>query len=270
MEAWYLAEGEDKVRYEKAMAAAIEIFQADASVSDKTNSLENFRWLLMWYILEFPSEHWKVISNRGHMELGFSLPLRGTPWYLAGAIDGYISWEPYGLLTLENKTTGMSLGGQNGSYMRQWRLSSQVTQYYWGLSRILGQVPFGVLMNCVSKRITDKSIAEFKSSYHYPKDLFIRDLQKRSARELDEFELSKVYEIMTIQNHWADWIWPKTTDGRFCTGGTGFSACQYFILCNSDLSLSEIENPASFEGLKWRDSLWQPWKRGSVAGGIES
>jgi hypothetical protein len=259
---WYLTEGSPAARFEAAIAKAKQIFQDEAVVPDKTNNLDNLITLFMWYTLNFPTEHWKVIPNGDQMELGFKLPLRGTPFYLAGAIDGYINWTPHGVLELENKTTGLSLGGTSSSYMRQWKLSTQVTQYYWALTQIIGERPFGVLMNCASKRISDKAIREFKTSGTIPSDLFCRDLQHRSDRELDEFETDKLVEILQIHRSWSDWWWPKTVDGRQCAGGMGFSQCPYFGLCISDFYPSEIEDPTKFENLAWRTEPWEPWKRG--------
>lgn len=264
---WYLTDGPNEVKFAAAVAKAKQVFLDEAVNQDKQNSIDNLTTLLMFYTLMFPKEHWSVIPNGDQMELGFKLPLRGTPFCLAGAIDGYINWEPHGLLELENKTTGLGIGGPNSSYMRQWKLSTQVTQYYWALAQIIGKRPFGVLMNCVSKQVTDKGVREFKSSGQLPTNLFCRDLQHRSDRELDEFEQDKLVEILQLYRSWEDWWWPKTTDGRQCAGGMGFSQCPYFILCVSDFFPEEIEDPSRFENLAWRTEPWEPWKRGRFVKG---
>lgn len=266
LEAWYLSEGNQVERFEKAAAVAKQIFQNEAPMPDKTNNIDNLLSLLMWYTLSFPAEHWKIIPNAGHMELGFKFPLQGTPYFLTGAIDGYIQWEPHGFLTLENKTTGMAIGGQGSTYMKQWRLTGQVMQYFWALSQLLGKLPFGVLMNCASKRITLKEIDAFRKYETIPDGLFCRDLVPHSERDLIEFERSKAYEIQRIHRSWHEWCWPRTTEGRICAGGTGFGACPYFILCVSDLDPEEVENPGAFEGLTWRTESWEPWKRGRRGG----
>lgn len=267
LEAWYLTEGDQPVRFEAAAKAARQFFLDEGVIPDDMNNIDKLTWLLMWYTLQYPTEFWRPIPNEGHIELGFRIPLRGTPYYLAGAIDGYISWEPHGFLELENKTTGMAIGGQVSSYMRQWKCSTQVTQYFWALTQILGDLPFGVLMNCASKRITKKDVDLFKNTGAIPEGLFIRDLQKRSARDLEEFESHKLKEIQDLYSNWADWTWPFTTEGRLCAGGTGFGRCPYFILCTSDFYPEEIPNPTSFEGLSWRTESWEPWKRGRITKG---
>jgi hypothetical protein len=265
-EAWYLTEGTTSTRLEAAIHTASKHWNDSGAVPDTTNSLEKLQYLLIWYSITYPTEHWSIVPNRNAMELGFRLPLKGTPYFLTGALDGYLSWSPHGMLDLENKTTGLHIGGQNSAYMRQWSFSTQVTQYFWALGQVLGKMPFGILMNIASKRFGAKEMLSFKQNLTIPENVFCRNLEKRSARDLEEFELNKITEILQIQACWEQRWWTKTTDGRVCVGGMGYAACPYLVLCNSDFYPEEIENPANFEGLTWRKEAWEPWKRGSLRG----
>ena len=257
---WYVTPGGIEVRLMAAIKAAEKEWTDSGCVPDKTNNWENLKYLLMFYAIEYSSESWKVIAPRGQMELGFEFPLRDTGWYLTGAIDGYISWSPHGLLNLENKTSGVAL---NDRYLDQWSYSTQVTQYHWGLTKLLGEEPFGTLMNCAYKRLSQKAKDAFRQVGDIPEGIFARNLEKRSAFQLEEYERACMRIIEQIHTEWTRWEWHKTRWQFNCAGGIGKAPCPYRRLCLVDIEPWKMSNAQLLgSGLKWRTEEWEPWKRG--------
>ena len=262
LEAWYLTPGPIEDRLAAAFTAAERRWTEDSPIERPGDTLMNLKWLLTFYSIEYSSEPWEILSSGKEIELGFEFPLRGTEFYLTGALDGYITWEPYGQLVLEDKTTGSWL---SDSYLNQWKHSGQVTQYLWGLTQVLPEEPFGVLMNIVCKRLTQKAITEFKSTGISPDNLFARSLEKRSAFELEEFELGALELIQEIRAEWDTWNWRKTKNQLNCSGGMGKSTCPYRRLCLAQAypwELGESDQALLGNDLAWRDGPWEPWLRG--------
>jgi len=219
----------------------------DSPREDKTNNWLMCKQLMQLYIQQYPTEDWKVVA----METGWEWPIKGTPYFLAGSLDGYIEWNPYGLLVLEDKTTGMYM---SDTYISSWEFSSQVTQYVWYLSQLQGREIFGCLMNMASKRIPKKKI---------PENLFARSLEKRSPDQLNRFEKATVQLIEDINREWDRWTFRKTKDNIQCVGGIGKSACLFRPLCSAEDEFYNI-NPLQFPGIVARDGEWSPWKRGEI------
>lgn len=260
---WYTTSGDTATRLAAGLSFIDQAWADSGARADGVNNPDNLRYLLLFYAIEYGKEPWEVLALKGRMELGFSFPLSGTPWSLTGALDGYINWPPYGLLLLENKTAGLYL---NDQYMSQWGFSPQVTQYLWGLTQLLGEAPFGALMNCASKRISDKAKAEFKKSGAVPENIFMRNLEKRSAFKLKEFETHTRLLIEDIVREWERKVWPKTKNHQLCVGGIGKSPCPFRRLCLADSEPWEMDEASLLmSDLKWRDGPWEPWKRGGGA-----
>ncbi len=213
----------------------------DSPIEKGGDNLDNMLRCFDDYILEYPDEDWEVLE----MEIGFTWPLPGTPYFLAGSMDGRIRWGNYGILVLENKTSGMYLGD---NVINQYTFSPQVNQYIWGLTMFQGEEIFGCLMNIVSKRPQKKVSA------------FVRTLEKRSLYQLKEYELHTRLVIEDIMRDWDRWIWPKTRNEINCAGGIGRAPCLMQNLCRSEEDFTEV-NPMDFPGMTSRDGKWEPWKR---------
>ena len=192
---------------------------------------------------------WKVfrILDGDHRLLGIRTVVPATTE--GGSLDAYLEWPGYGLLVLENKTTGSYL---TDNYIDSWSFSSQVTQYIWYLTQLQGKEIFGCLMNMACKRIPKKKT---------PDALFARDLQKRSPFQLEEFEEEVFAQIKDIEKEWNRWLWPRTRNHVECAGGIGKSPCLFRPLCKAQTKPWDLEDPTSFEGIVWREGPWEPWKR---------
>ena len=268
LEKWYTAKGAPEYRLGEALVLAEKAWQDAGSPMGKRDNIENLKFMLTIYAIEYDKEPWEIIlhtvGETPKMELGFEFPLPGTPWMLAGAIDGYIEWGAYGKLVLEDKTSGVSLGD---SYMAQWGFSSQVTQYFWGLSQLLPEAPFGVLMNCAWKGVSEKAKLAFQKDLVIPEGVFARNLEKRSLWRLKEFERDCRLLIEDIQRGFDKGHWPKTKNAIECTGGIGKSPCAFKRLCLAEIDPWELPTEQLLgNDLKFRDSAWKPWERGSGKG----
>lgn len=263
MSAWYGTKGDIEVRLKAALAAAEKDWNDSGAIESKNDTLENLKYLLMFYAVEYEYENFDIIAPNGEVELGFEFPafdVQGVTISLAGAIDGYFQWAQYGVGHLENKSTGMYLSDQ---YMSQWGFSPQVTQYHWGLWKILTEEPFGCLMNCVSKRLTQKQIQAFLTDGDVPEGIFMRNLEKRSEFELAEFERSSMRIVEDVFREWDRWEWPKCRDPIHCVGGIGKSPCLFKRHCLSDVLPWEMDEGDLLGGdMVWRQDPWEPWKRG--------
>lgn len=260
LEKWYTTKGDVGYRLGEAMALAEREWQDAGSPQGTRDNVENLKFMLTLYAIEYETEPWEVVLNEGKMELGFEFPLQGTEWFLSGAIDGYIQWKNYGRLVLEDKTSGVGL---SDSYMAQWGFSSQVTQYFWGLTQLLGEPPFGVLMNCAWKGTSEKAKVAFRTKLEIPEGMFVRNLEKRSGFRIAQFEKDTKALIEDIQREFDRSFWPKTKNAIECVGGIGKSACAFRRICLADQEPWDMSNEQLLgSDLKLRDGLWQPWLRG--------
>lgn len=230
--------------------------------TDRDNAEINHT-LIDMYTTAYPTERFQVqvieSLTGSTIELGFKFPLPGTRAFLAGAIDGYLDWSGYGLLVLENKTSGIYL---SDNYLRQWSFSFQVTQYLWALSQIVPAK--GVLMNIACKRITQKARQAFAAHGEVPDGIFARSLETRSEQQLQEFVANCRSAIRQFEYQFSEWIWPKTRNPIECVGGIGKSPCPYQHLCSIDQWPWELSDPvdAAQGQLCWRKERWKPWQRG--------
>ena len=202
--------------------------------------------------LNLEVEPWITVAA----EVGFKLPIPGTSCYYAGSLDSYIEWPGYGLLLREDKTTG---GYLTQSFIDQWSFSSQITGYIWALAQILGEIPFGALMNMASKRPRKD-----------PDLRFSRNLETRSDWKVKKFMGETVSIIDSIRRQWDEssseyWTWPRIGERVYsmCTGGIGKSPCMYRNLCLLDMEPWEFPKNYSYtiHGLIEKDTKWEPWER---------
>jgi hypothetical protein len=263
LSAWYGTKGAIGVRLNAALSVATNLWNDEGSPEVRNDTLENLKMLLLFYAVEYETENFEILTLDDQVELGFEVPafkLEGTEISLSGAIDGYLSWKSYGKGVLENKSSGMYLTDQ---YLSQWSFSSQVSQYLWGLRQILGEEPFGCLMNCACKRLSQKAKNEFKLSGTIPEGIFARNLEKRSKFQMEEFEKGCRRIIKEIFVEWHSWDWPKCRDPIYCVGGIGKSPCLFKNLCLLDADPWDLEEEDLLgQGIKWREESWEPWKRG--------
>ncbi len=150
MESWYAASDlAIPLRFEKAVKAAEDLWDTEGGQDMGTNKRVLLERLLKAYVVTYTDmERWRPIKLGEKIELGFEYPFGSKGYFLAGAVDGYLEWEPYGNLVLENKSSGVPLSDR---WCGQWGFSTQVSQYSWGLTQIMGKEPFGVLINGVYK-----------------------------------------------------------------------------------------------------------------------
>jgi len=264
---WYNSEGTQGERLAQGQAAILKTYAAcQTPILDEARSHANLLNLFSLYIMQFPIEPWLFVR----CELGWAYPL--SDFSLGGAMDGYIRWEPYGPLVLENKTMKFYI---TDNTLPQFRLHLQPTQYIWGLHRTIEEEPWGCLMNIASLLIPKKETTE--------RELFIRGIEQRSSFELLRFEEEwkgrvegiraqwghpfdrwrKKYSTHlgrpirpTWNSHWPEWSWPMT--GRFCHGGYGLKSCMYSLLCAMNTPPEKTHVPGNL--YTYREQ-WKPWER---------
>jgi hypothetical protein len=237
-----------------ALAEGQKFWDESGSIDDKKgNTRHNLELLWAAYLKMYPTEPFRLVP--GGAEVGWLWLLPGTDWFLGGSFDAYIDWHPYGTLPLEEKTAGIWL---SDFYLRQWSFSSQITQYIWYSTQLLGSV-FGCLINIACK-LTAKS-------GETPK--FARPLQTRTKDELKEFERDWKQDIEDIHRSWDKWHFPKTTDTVNCTGGIGKAPCLYQGLCLCGIP-QKLVDPLAFPNIILNKEPWAPWDWGKKTEPITS
>ena len=232
-----------------AMLKGWEYWDSNGCVESTSNTRDNLEVKFKQYTKEYPREPWTFTKDS--MEIGWEWPIRGTPWYLGGALDGKIGWKNYGILILENKTTG---GYLSDAHLAQWDYSSQVKTYDWYGDQSLGSDYYGVLMNLITK-LSPGPRSNWKTPTH------ARITVKKEPWQREEFEEDFVKDIELFLRSWNDWYWPMTTDHISCVGGPGKGKCLFRYLCLSDAPYQE-EDPIRYPGIVHRKDAWEPWKRG--------
>ncbi|KKN39831.1 hypothetical protein LCGC14_0739430 [marine sediment metagenome] len=244
---WYKNLGDD----EGALKAGKEYWEIhiEGKETFKPDNLETLEGLWKLYIERYPSEPWNLIAG----EVGWRFPIGERDgrilWY-GGSMDGYVEWPGYGFLVLENKTTG---GWLSRPYLAQWAYSPQVTGYIWGLTQLKGEEIFGCLMNLSCKNLPGPRAKRTTAQ-------FARPLEQRSTVALEEFEAEVIDDFRLISEEWDRWIWKKTIDPGECVGRPGRSACLFRYICRTPIPFEEID-PLTFQGIKLRKGVWEPWKR---------
>ena len=260
MDSWYIPQtsrdmspAEINRHRDRALAVGRKEWNNAGVLGARNDTWENLEALFKFYVQTYPYEPFKVIG----VEKGWEWPIAGTPYLLGGSLDDYIEWEPFGELIFENKTSGVYLAD---SYIAQWDHSSQITQYIWYLTQLLGKEIFGCQMNMACKRIAKGKAEEARMTGIPPDGLFARDLQKRSPWALEKFIEEVLLDIADIEREWERWVWPKTCDHIQCAGGIGKSPCLFRPLCLAEIDPWDLD-PTTYEGIIWREGPWEPWRR---------
>jgi len=215
------------------------------------NNWGNLETMLEQYAERYAMEEpWTQVQP----EVGFRYPIQGTDILYGGAIDDYIDWPGQGPLNREDKTTGEYVNTQpSDSYMAQWDYSSQVMGYQWLLMQILGEAPWGCLMNVASKR--NRKEPDLK---------FARAMVRFDEYQLDMFIKETIIFADRIRRRWDrdGWAWPRVgfRNPRICVGGLGKSPCAYRYICRLPINPEEVEIDLKKFGLRDRPE-WKPWER---------
>lgn len=250
---WHSGQGTDRQGRMLDTMAALNEHWIESPGAIELNSRENLIQVFQNYIKVYGEEEpWEILYEGN--ELGFTIPIPGSEFLYAGAIDGAIQWKPYGNLVLENKTTGMYIGD---SYMNQYEHSSQVTGYYWAFSELVGQ-PFGVYLNVASKRKRKEIELQF-----------VRQLSKRGDFQVENFIKEVKLLIEDIQREYDRWLWPKYGEKNpmNCSGGAGKSPCLYRRLCTQEFEPWELDESGYDYSTEFNTrEEWKPWARGGKEG----
>ncbi len=246
-----------------ALLVGLNFWDNSGATDIKSDTRANLQSLWKAYLITHPNEPWTLI--KGGAELGWRWPLpakggQASHYFLGGSMDGYIHWEGFGNLCLEEKTTGMWL---SDFWILQWAFSSQITGYIWYLTQLLGtEGTYGALINMATKQIPNSGFVGKTSQFE-------TKLETRTEASLKEFETDWRRDIESIEQSYKKWHFPKTTDTINCTGGIGKSACPYKGICLSGVPKGLVD-PLSFPNLTYRREKWEPWKRtsGEIARGI--
>lgn len=247
---WYektnLSEAE---RFEQALAVGLRYWDAEAEDNPPLNTRAGLIKVFEAYIEFYPTEPWNLVEGGG--ELGWIWPVNGS-YYLGGSLDGYINWPGYGTLILENKTSGSYL---SDLYISQWAYSTQITNYIWYLTQLLGKdKAFGCLVNMATKVLPGP-----RANWKTPR--FTRSLETRTSITLKNFRYQVLETIGRARHCWDSWKWPRTLNHLNCSGGAGISSCKMKRICLLDEHFEELDPPLMFDYLEYRKETWEPWKR---------
>ena len=257
LNAFYECDESLEIRLLIGLKAATALWEAESPEGRVNDTLENLQRVFTQYAQCYGRENWT--QGKEHGELGFAFPIPGTQIYYAGAIDAYIEWPGYGALLREDKTTG---GYVTANYMGYWMRASQVTGYLWALAQILGEVPFGALINMVSKRKSKNM-----------EDQFARNMPMKSEWQLNEFmrdtveiadRIRKRWDTGTTVGSYPNWLWPKLGERVYlkCSGGAGTSPCLYNSLCAVEADPWTLDETYDYEDeYSIRSEKWAPWER---------
>jgi hypothetical protein len=248
LNAFYETEGSLKERTVTAILAAESLWDEEAPEEGRNDTRDNLRRLLKEYAQCYPREPW--VQKSKHGELGFAFPIPGTLVYYAGSVDAYIEWSGYGVLIREDKSKG---GYLDTNYQKHWDRASQVTGYLWAIAQIIGETPFGALMNLISK-VKQKE----------PQNQFARNLVTKSEFQLNEFMSDTVMTIDRIRREWDHWTWNKDGERMYleCMGGAGKSPCLYNSLCRIEMYPWDLDDNYQYdEEYSLREGKWAPWER---------
>ena len=249
---WHSTEGENKeIRVTKALLAGRKVW--DSEPIEIYENRPNDTWqgleaMFEWYVEAYGEEEpWRQIGD----EVGFRFPIPNTTLFYGGSLDAYIEWEPYGVMSREDKAPGSYL---TQGYRDQWSHVSQISGYLWALHQLV-EKPFGVMMNISSKRPRKDNLLRFG-----------RDLQTRSEWRIAEFMKDTVAMCDEFRREWdkGGWLWAKTgeRDPYACSGGPGLSPCIYKSLCLQEMLPWEMEEKYNFtEQFRWSKRKWTPWNR---------
>lgn len=240
----FFAADSPQIGYINAVKAIHETYaRSSCRFPREKRSAENLVNLFDRYVTRWEEPSYRVVDSN----VAFRLPF--DDFWLGGEMDAYCDWPRYNVVVHENKTTTIIPGSRGwDSYADGFsvgRYANQVTHYVWAASQLAEDV-WGarVLVACldIPKRETTK------------RQLFEAIWLLRNDIKIDEYLNLCRYRMARIRGSWKTWHWPK--EGQSCSGGWGFSRCEYFPLCHMHYSFPEIEVP---EGMYRVDVPWAPW-----------
>lgn len=236
------------VRKEACVQLGREYFNNNAWGTDQVHNPNTLETLFRNYLREHPTSQWWLIE--GGTEVGFEWPIAGTPYSYAGALDGLIEWPRYGILSLENKTMGDYLGD---NVLSRYSFSTQITGQAWYLYQLRGEMPYGVLVNVVTKKIPGP-----RSNWKTPRTAWLPI--RKSKYHLERFIDDLLWDIEDFARCWESWHFPMTADEIECCGGTGKAPCVFKPACLAKGDYRELDM-STFSGIIEKDDRWEPWKR---------
>lgn len=250
--AWDAALGEwfnpkepnEKARFKAAAQAMQRTYDTSrCAYFHPKRTVENLFALFSKYVLEMGDVQFKVLDSN----VGFKLPYKD--FWLGGEIDRYTEWPHYGVVVEEEKTT-LNYPEKKGwdNYVEGFKLgryANQIKHYTWAVMQITGEI-WGVRVHISSLDIPARSTTK--------RTLFEQVWIKFTDDELLDYLSLCEQRMERILRCWETWTWPKA--GHHCTGGWGFSKCEYAPLCRMKAPLHLIEVPFNeyLEGEPWR-----PW-----------
>ena len=204
---------------------------------------ENLTSLFSLYVTQAEQKHYNVIDSN----VGFEMPYKD--FMLGGEIDRYLSWPPYGVVIDENKTTTV-IPGKSGwdnyaSGFDLGRYANQLTHYFWAVCEISEDV-WGtrVMVACldIPKRASTER-TQFQPLWKPRNKAQVEDYLQLCEKRMADIRRAEKLNV-----------WPK--GGQHCTGGWGFSQCEYRSLCELPIPLDQIEIP---EERFLVGEPWAPW-----------
>lgn len=236
--------------YEDAKLAALhqghKFWDLQSPEAAGDNRRENLGILWENYLDTYPTEPWVLLEK----EIGFLWPVKGTDYFYAGALDGIIEWKEYGRLALEHKTEGSYL---SRSVLDKYLFRTQQTGQIWYMYQHEGQMPFGCLVNVVTKKIPS-------AKSNWTTNRVERIPVRKSRAKLDTFIEDLLWDIEDFKRCWSAWHFPMTTNEIECVGGVAKAPCLFNAICRSGGDYRKA-SADYYEAIIERPEPWEPWKR---------
>lgn len=230
----------------KSLKRGEAVWDAESPEPNADNRRENLKILWDNYLKTYPKEGWRMLER----EIGFEWPIMGTDYFYAGALDGRIEWKEYGILAFEDKTEGSYL---SRSVLDKYLFRTQQTGQVWYIYQQMGEMPFGCLVNCVTKKIPGPTSK-------WTTNRCERIPVRKSKAKLDSFIEDLLWEIEDFKRCWNKWHFPMTSDEINCVGGVAKAPCLFKPVCLSGGDPAKVD-VAYYEGIIERTDRWEPWKR---------
>lgn len=171
-------------------------------------------------------------------------------FFLAGELDKYMEWDPYGLVIGETKTSLLHSGSKSWlGYTQQFELGSyghQVTHYATIVEMMTGKK---VSSCCIFTACLDipKRVTTVRNQFSR---IWVEHSQQKRENWLDAVSLADA----KFSYCWTNWSWP--VEGQKCTGAWGTKPCAFRHICISHIPLHSLEQiPAIYKNA----GEWAPW-----------
>ena len=236
---------------EKALARLIEVYRAgDGLPADDKYHPSNIRLILKTWMEHFTRDNLPIeIINP---EENIVMPLNASNYYFSGKIDAVgVDKRTGALYVIDHKTTGQSVTSE--WWLRQWKLTSQLSGYCWLFGQKSGKLPYGGYINGIQiKRVplSDRKCYKHGVKYHECYREHVLEGCRWEPFERPEFEIERWYrdaltlgsELLSII-HYAesgyDILKRIPQQGKF-NGGCTF--CDYNEWCRMGRPVHMIEN----------------------------